>query len=968
MEGLLPIVILFGASAGLLAVKHSSNTKRKGREGYQSIVKPSIARNFGADHADFIQKSASKYSKGSSLLDPLNNVLLPPNFTTSDVKKAENDLHSAIHSPYSVASEPSVRVKPSRGIEFILNAGGEGTALNAIGDCEAIKKIDCSAFDKKSFSLNCGMCFQDGQTGSGAPQFGGLYVSEDDKVTAEAMAAKMNTSVVNYAPTVGKCAPNMFVTSKAQCINLKNKLACQTSQTFNGAGCSQCYQDSTFKYLAEDLATDDPQLIVVGTGKLVVTKAGSNDINTTIILTSEPQIVDLPGLVEADALQLNVTPASASLAGFLMGLTASGDFRIDITRVIQSDTITGSTPRMAGVMLVGQDSYTVLRPGRGKPQMNLVLINPFTFINASEQEAIDCGATPYIKNESSATFLESSPCFKKGQKPGTYSMECLQQTFIGAGCTTTGLAYPRDDSTAAKLMADPNTGKMLKIGQIAGNVYNASKVAYTGINEDGSKLKIPEWDKVSRYCTGRPITSPCDFDDKVNGPLSKDCLVYLWNNEGAIDDLPGNVGPTYSGKDGSTSLYNKNKRYCTSGGAIAPVDKDGKVNQVGIDIANRYKGVDAVKAYYNSIHMAANDNTKKDDERKQAINMCYGVDLLPLPTQKVDTNTDLAMKTTCSPETIAESVTCDRANIQVGSAFELKKNLILKFTINPASVGSTIQNVLCLSKFGAASIKSDPGVAAPKIMINKNGILSIFIVFSDDSRNTFTMNTPLVASQDNNIQIIIGNNTMTVVVSGATADSASWRTGPFPAGFGFGMYVAEEVSTVSPNSVPLRGSLKNISYCTYDSPYTSVLDSITGRTKTTFQEPVIPKSTLVTMSESFNEGGNAFDWGGATQRFAMWINKQTASGDDNLYLIHMKKQFDKNGGKLKILLHKYDAKPEHVVDRVLEINDFIELGPLYWQIQSTYRSSYQYGMYYPYGCRLEITIVDPSTPISPSLG
>jgi hypothetical protein len=82
----------------------------------------------------------------------------------------------------------------------------------------------------------------------------------------------------------------------------------------------------------------------------------------------------------------------------------------------------------------------------------------------------------------------------------------------------------------------------------------------------------------------------------------------------------------------------------------------------------------------------------------------------------------------------------------------------------------------------------------------------------------------------------------------------------------------------------------------------------------------------------------------------------------------MKKQFDKNGGKLKILLHKYDAKPEYVVDRVIEINDFIELGPLYWQIQSTYRSSYQYGMYYALGCRLEITIVDPSTPISPGLG
>jgi hypothetical protein len=145
--------------------------------------------------------------------------------------------------------------------------------------------------------------------------------------------------------------------------------------------------------------------------------------------------------------------------------------------------------------------------------MNLILLNPFTFINSSEQEAIDCGATPYIKKQESATFLESSPCYKKGQKPGAYSLDCLQQTFISAGCTTDGNAYPRDGTTAASLMSDPNTGKMLTASEIAGNVYSASTTAYTGINPDGTKMSIKNWNTVSRYCTGRSITSPCDFDE-----------------------------------------------------------------------------------------------------------------------------------------------------------------------------------------------------------------------------------------------------------------------------------------------------------------------------------------------------------------------------------------------------------------------------------------------------------------------
>jgi hypothetical protein len=966
MEGLLPIAILFGASASLLAVKRSSNTQRKGREGYESFLKDGIARNFGNEHASFLYKSASKYNKASSLMDPGNNVLLPPNFSPQDVKNTERDLRSAMQSSLATPNNPSVSLKPNRSLNLIMNAGGSGSALDAIGDCEKIKTIDCNAFNKQSFSINCGMCFEDGQTGSGVPQFGGLYVSEDDRATAEAMAAKMNTNVVNYTPSVGKCAPNMFVTTKAQCINLQRKLACQKSQSFNGQGCSQCYQDGTFKYLQDELATGDPQLVVVGTGTLVVTKAGSNDINMTIALTSESQIVDLPGLLEGDALQLNVSPGTASLAGYFMGLTASGDFRLDIMRVIQTDTVTASIPRMAGLMLVDGDSYTVLRPGRGKPQMNLVLINPFTFIDGSEQEAIDCGATPYIKNESSATFLESSPCFKKGQKPGSYSMDCLQQTFIGAGCTTTGQAYPRDESTSAKIMSDPNTGSMLKIGQIAGNVYNASTTAYTGIKADGTKMKIPEWDKVSRYCTGRPITSPCDFDDKINGPLSKDCLVYLWTNQGAIEDLPGNVGPTYSAPDRASSLYDKENRYCTAGGSLAPVDSTGNVNQAAIDAANKYKGVDAVKEYYNSIHMAANDNTKKDDDRKQAINMCYGVDLQPLAPQTVDTSTDIANKAVCVPQTIVTSVTCDRPNIQVGGAFEIKANFILQFTINPAYVGSNNQNVLCFSRYGAASIKSDPGIATPKVMIDKNGVIAIFMVFTDDSRNIFRMNAPLVPSQDNIVQITCANKMMKVTVSGATSDSNSWPIGPILTGLDYGLYAAEAQSTVSPDSVPMRGSLKDIAYCVFDNPFPSVLDKKTGRTKTAFQELVIPKTTIITMGTSLDQGGIGYDSGGAMQRFRLWINKQTRTGDDDLLLMFMKQQFDKKG-EFKMLVHKYDAQPASVMSRVLRINQFNDNG-YFWEIISDYREAYQYGTYYPLGCRLELSIADPSTPLSAPLG
>jgi hypothetical protein len=121
------------------------------------------------------------------------------------------------------------------------------------------------------------------------------------------------------------------------------------------------------------------------------------------------------------------------------------------------------------------------------------------------------------------------------------------------------------------------------------------------------------------------------------------------------------------------------------------------------------------------------------------------------------------------------------------------------------------------------------------------------------------------------------------------------------------------------------------------------------------------------MGTSLDQGGIGYDSGGAMQRFRLWINKQNADGEENALFPYMKKQFDKNGNKLKILVHKYDAQPEYVVSRVLELDQFND-GGYYWEIISSARSSYQYGMYYPLGCRLELSIADPSTPLSPALG
>lgn len=838
MEGLLPLAILLGASGSLLATKKYTTTKRRAREGFQSIVDPSVAEAMPPQHTRYVETGAMKYNKTQNLMDPQNNVLLPPDFTSGDVKRQEGKLRGAFRSALASPRDPSFNVQADKKLDVLLNAGGKGTAIDFMKKCEAITSIDCNAFNNPDFAGNCGICFDGGENSKAQPHIGGLFVTEDDKAVAEAMAKRMNSRKINYSPSVGKCAPNMMVTTKAQCESLKKQLACQTNQSFDGAGCNQCFQDSMFRYVAPDIVKGEPQLVLSGSGTLAVIKVGSNEIDAKLTLSSSPTTVELPGFNEGDTLQLNLTPASATVAGYLIGITPSGDFRVDIARLINVDILTNARPRLSGIMRVGEDNYTVLRPGRGKDSARLVLFNPFTFLEPSEQEAIDCGTTPYIANETSATFLESSPCFKKGQKPGAYSLQCLQQTFVDAGCTEQGEAYPSNSSKASDMLYGPG-GKALTIGEIAGKIYEKSLTAYTGLKEDGSKLSVKDWDAVSRFCTGRSITSPCDFDNKESGPLSKECLSYLWKNTGAVENVPGNVGPTYLSGTKVASLNNMNNdRFCTTKGSLAPVDENGQPNQKAIDIANQYRGVNAVKAFYNQIHGMANDNTRSDEGRKLAIDQCYGITLEQLPVEKPSEET-AKIETTCSPQTLLDAVTSTDGSVnnkELGTV-QVKDNWVLSFTINPVGPQPKWQEPLMITTTPNYRDSDGEGLGSrcPLISIIP-GSLQFYVSFYGRNGLWVSPQLPaLVANTDTTVTVTKANGVVTVRMTGGVDKNVSIPCKNVKAYQGPAKVIVNRLLNQN-HCQPFKGSMKNVSYCSYDERYPSVLDYKPGRTKSSMEQ------------------------------------------------------------------------------------------------------------------------------------
>jgi len=276
-----------------------------------------------------------------------------------------------------------------------------------------------------------------------------------------------------------------------------------------------------------------------------------------------------------------------------------------------------------------------MNPGFGKNQMSLMVNTPFTFVDPATEEASMCKDSPFITKQSSAEFLSSDPCYKKGSGPGKYNLECLQAAFLSNGCVDSGKAYPKDTTTAAALMTLPD-GSFGIISDIATMIYNNAVFSSTGNNPSGAKLSIEEWSAASEFCTGNKLTSPCDADDKVNGPLSVNCLSYLWNNRGGKKNAAGNIDPSqtpYNLLSMATSLFTKepDRRFCQNTGTLSPINASHQENSDAIKFWQKQGGFEAVKAQMKNIHNGANATNIPDSVRKVFLEQCYGVDIAAPP-------------------------------------------------------------------------------------------------------------------------------------------------------------------------------------------------------------------------------------------------------------------------------------------------------------------------------------------------
>jgi hypothetical protein len=488
--------------------------------------------------------------------------------------------------------------------------------------CETVTTPDCSAFNNPQFAANCGISFDPkGINSKGKPQMGGLYLSPDDRATQQQRAISLGAGPdnVQYQPSIGQSAKGMFAIDASSCTVVSEQTACQRTQSLTSPNCTSCFTSGAYNRV-DPASPRIPPTFVIQTNATSVVFVDANGTQTayTVSPNTPTPITPATNVAEGTTFQWNLTgPNDGSLyfSGYLTAPTTKGNFNLDLNAVLDLDLITNYKPRLGGSQTVNNTQCLTLRPGIGQGQMQLHGQMPFSFLSPYEFDAQTCDNGPIVTLPASATFLGNDVCYAPGSTPGNYSLDCLQQLFVSAGGTTQGKGYPAN-TTAAKALLYDSTNAARSLDDISTYLYQMNVQASTGLDTQGNQLSLADWNTASMFCTGTAVTNPCEGPNKSGGPLTTECIQYLYTNGGAADPTIGatySLGPNYASQDS-----NGNPVYCTPNGALSPSTPE------GLKRALAAGGVSGVKALYNTAHTTANNNSLPNAQRQSAMQDCYG--------------------------------------------------------------------------------------------------------------------------------------------------------------------------------------------------------------------------------------------------------------------------------------------------------------------------------------------------------
>jgi hypothetical protein len=114
-----------------------------------------------------------------------------------------------------------------------------GVVQDKINFCESLTTIDCDSLQSDPRMSECGFCHRDGTDSKGKAHRGGMFISADDQIRANAAA---EGGAASYTPTIGTCKPQNFTLMSANCQVREKQLQCQSAGAPTSSNpCAQCY-------------------------------------------------------------------------------------------------------------------------------------------------------------------------------------------------------------------------------------------------------------------------------------------------------------------------------------------------------------------------------------------------------------------------------------------------------------------------------------------------------------------------------------------------------------------------------------------------------------------------------------------------------------------------------------------------------------------------------------------------------
>lgn len=608
----------------------------------------------------------------ASQQNPLNNPAARIGISEAQADTIRKVSEAALNIPTAVPTGTGSFTYTDPSIKNSPRIDTEASFLGLVKFCKE-RGAQPNPFSDPKFVKDCGMCLTSGSliTGEAFEKPTGVLVYDKDKEKAMNVAKmngsvfprvipSLNAGVCKGASTSEDALPVLAIDEKSYNA-FQKRLACRHGGIV-GNGCGICQSNKEFSWIDPNGGFQPLALSLAGEGVATVRVAG-RQIGNPFSLRTNLTKLELGEVPEGAQIQVEVIKGETVKGPLVFGRMESTNpngrtYRINLQMLIEKDAVTGSTPRRTAL---GQ---MTARPGGDR----LVLEGriPLTFVDPDQLAAYDCKASPYMTQQASAELLIDDPCLKpSGQKPGSYSKECLKSKVLEGGCTSDGSWYK-----------DPPAGQMT-----LGNFLS-------WIRERAGKVDTDP--AIARACTGADITTPCDkFLNNTEMP-DKKCLTYLYSN---ASEKNKRVGNTYKYASQSfTSLNGKNVQFCQPTGALNPETSQGEAELMGVARGYRgNRGIEAVRRYLSDIFdkaIGSLDINKRDVEggKRDSWAKCFGVPIADPVVSKVKLNergTVVGKEADLVCDRRFPSNFIPRANTIAADGFQMPRNYVLSFTVIP---------------------------------------------------------------------------------------------------------------------------------------------------------------------------------------------------------------------------------------------------------------------------------------------